>query len=137
VTSRNQKRRRIRFDHRHNGSDVGRVAQPHLTANRAALYIRCHTYRLLIQIGGMILAVAAPADALSSLAFKVERSGVEKDQLHFSERILSALKECLLDEVFVAPHRQASAGIAAASAVSEEFRQILKLWKAQSLIVRG
>ena len=50
----------------------------------------------------MIFTVTALADCLSTAAFKIERSGVEKDQLHFGEQIPSALKERLLDKVFVA-----------------------------------
>jgi hypothetical protein len=56
----------------------------------------------LFEIGSVIFTVTALANDLSTAAFKVERSGVEKDQLHFGEQIPSALKERLLDEVFVA-----------------------------------
>src|SRR5262249_35565906 len=67
------------FDNRHKGSDVGSVARPHLTANWAAFHIHCHTYDHLFEIGSVILIVTALADGLSTAAFKIERSGVEKD----------------------------------------------------------
>src|SRR6266446_16387 len=73
------------LDNRHKGSDVGRVARPHLAANRATLHIHCHAYHHLLEIGPVILIVTALTDRLSTLALKVERSGVEKDQLHFGE----------------------------------------------------
>jgi hypothetical protein len=49
----------------------------------------------------VILIVTALADQLSAAAFKVERSGIEKDQFHFGEQIPSTFKERFLDEVFV------------------------------------
>ena len=52
--------------------------------------IRPHAYDHLFEIGSVIFTVTALANDLSTAAFKVERSGVEKDQLHF------------LNEVFVA-----------------------------------
>ena len=73
------------FDNRHQGRDVGRVARPHLTANRATLHVHGHAYNHLLEIGSVILSVTALADRLSASAFKVERSGVEKDQLHFGK----------------------------------------------------
>ena len=66
------------FDNRDQGRDVGRVAGPHLTANRATLHVDGHSDHHLLEIGPVILIVSALAD-LSTLAFKVERSGVEKD----------------------------------------------------------
>ena len=77
----------MRFHDRHKGRDVDRVARPHLTANRATLYIHGHAYDHLLEIGSVTLIVTALVDRLSTTAFKVERSGVEKDQLHFSEKI--------------------------------------------------
>src|SRR5580693_3992641 len=66
------------FDNRHQGGDVGGVAGPHLTANRATFHIDGHPDHHLLEIGSVVLIVTALAD-LSALAFKVERSGVEKD----------------------------------------------------------
>jgi hypothetical protein len=51
---------------------------PHLTANRATFHIDSHPDHHLLEIGSVILIMTAFAD-LSTLAFKVERSGVEKD----------------------------------------------------------
>src|SRR6478672_5750915 len=67
-------------DNRHEGCDVGSVARPHLAANRATLHIHCHAYDHLLEIRAVILSVTALADRLSAATFKVERSGVEKDQ---------------------------------------------------------
>jgi len=67
------------FDNRQKGGDVGSVAWPHLTANRATLHIHGHAYDHLLEIRAVILSVTALADRLSAAAFKVERSGVEKD----------------------------------------------------------
>jgi hypothetical protein len=51
---------------------------PHLTANRATLHIDGHPDHHLLEIGSVILIVTALA-YLTTLAFEVERSGVEKD----------------------------------------------------------
>jgi hypothetical protein len=85
------------LDDWHKGSDVSRVAWPHLTANRATLNIHCHADHHLFEIGSVILIVTAFAD-LSTLAFKVERSGVGKE-------ISPALEERFLEEVFGAANR--------------------------------
>ena len=66
------------LDNRHQGGDVGGVAGPHLTANRATFHIDSHPDHHLLEIGSVILIVTA-FTYLSALAFKVERSGVEKD----------------------------------------------------------
>ena len=66
------------LDNWHQGRHVGRVARPHLTANRATLHIDGHPDYHLLEIGSVILIVTALAD-LTTLAFEVERSGVEKD----------------------------------------------------------
>src|SRR5690348_14206514 len=72
-------------DNRQKGGDVGSVARPHLTANRATLHIQGHAYDHLLQIGAVIFSVTALADRLSAAAFKVKGSGVEKDQFHFGK----------------------------------------------------
>ena len=61
--------------------------------------------RVLVPLLEFNLIVTALADRLSATALEVKRSGVEKDQLHFGEQIPSALKERLLDKVFVAANR--------------------------------
>src|ERR1700675_7340 len=66
------------LDNWHQGRHVGRVARPHLTANRATLHIDGHPDYHLLEIGSVILIVTALA-YLTTLAFEVERSGVEKD----------------------------------------------------------
>ena len=72
-------------DNRQKGGDVRGVARPHLTANRATLHIYCHAYDHLLQIRSVILSVAALADRLSTAAFEIKGSGVEKDQFHFGK----------------------------------------------------
>jgi hypothetical protein len=67
------------LDNRHKSSDVGRVARPHLTANRPTLYVQGHAHDHLLEIGSVIFTVTALANGLSTAAFKVERSGVEKN----------------------------------------------------------
>src|SRR5947209_20047072 len=42
---------------------------------------------LWLEVGPMIFAMAAFAQALSALAFKVKGGGVEKDQLHFGKQV--------------------------------------------------
>jgi len=73
------------FDNRQKGGDIGSVARPHLTANRATLHIQGHAYDHLLEIGAVIFSVTALADRLSATAFKIQRGGVEKDQLHFGK----------------------------------------------------
>ena len=79
-----------------------------------------------------IIEESGLADCLSAAAFKIERSRVERDQLHFGEQIPSALKECLLDEVFVAanfsqcrsPERMSRSKCPLATKRSNLFRKI-------------
>src|SRR5277367_2800494 len=50
----------------------------------------------------MIFVVAALAHRLSAASFKGERSGIEKDQVHFGKKIAPALEKRFLNEVLMA-----------------------------------
>jgi hypothetical protein len=78
---------------------VGRVARPHLAANRPALHIQGHPDNHLAQIGPVILAMTVATDALAASSFEVNGSRVKEDQPDFAEQIAIPIKERLFDQV--------------------------------------
>src|ERR1700746_2748785 len=59
------------FDYRYESFDIGRVARPHLAANRSALDVQGHADHHLVEIGPVILTVAPFTDCLSGAALTV------------------------------------------------------------------
>ena len=78
---------------------VGGVARPQLAADRPPLAVEHRPDDHLVQVGPMVLAVAALADVLAALALEVDRGGVEEDQLEIGEEVAAVGEQLLLDPV--------------------------------------
>src|SRR6201987_3739944 len=88
--------------------DIGGVARPQLAADRSALDVQGHADYHLRKIGPVILTVAASTDGLSASAFKIERGGVEKDEVHFAKQIASTVEQLFLNQILQAAWRAQS-----------------------------
>ena len=93
------------FHHGGGGRHIGGVARPHLGSDGGAFPVEDDAHDHLETIGPVFLAVTRLADR-TSLAFKVERGGVEEDEIEGGEQILAVVEELLLDDVLRAPHRE-------------------------------
>ena len=78
------------IDHRDERRHVGRVAGPQFTADRSPLTVEHGPDDHLLEVGPMVLAVAALADRLSAFSLEVDRGRVEEDQLELGEQVAPA-----------------------------------------------
>src|SRR5262245_45570460 len=87
------------LNYREESFDIGRVARPHLATDWSTLDVQDNADDHLVEIEPMIFSVAAFTDLHSASAIKVERSGIEKDQVDFGKQIASMLEELFLNQI--------------------------------------
>jgi hypothetical protein len=80
---------------------VGRVARPEFAADRIAVAVQHHAHHHLLQVGAMILRVAALAEGRAAFAFEVDRGGVEEHDVQVGEQVAAPREQSLLNDVLV------------------------------------
>ena len=85
--------------------DVRGISRPHLAADRRSPIVDHNGHDHLVEVGTMILAVAKPPQFLSAISLKVDRSGVQKNQIEAAEEIAVVGEHGLLDSIFRASGR--------------------------------
>src|SRR5262249_48032098 len=92
--------------HRQQGSDVGGVPRPQLTADRPAVAVQHRPDDQLLLVGPVVLAVAVLPQFLPAFAPHVQRRGVEEAHVQRAEQVAAAGKGLLLDPVLGATRYQ-------------------------------
>src|SRR5271169_4326049 len=99
-------------DHRQQGGHVGGVAGPQLGAQRPAVLIHDQPDDHLIEIGPVVLRVAATTKLLAALSLKGQAAGVHKDDAELGKQIAPAGEQLLFHDVLAAARRPlAGAGL--------------------------
>src|SRR5271169_2930067 len=99
-------------DHRQQGGHVGGVAGPQLGAQRPAVLIHDQPDDHLIEIGPVVLRVAATTKLLAALSLKGQAGGVHKDDADLGKQIAPAGEQLLFHDVLAAARCQlAGAGL--------------------------
>jgi len=68
-----------------------------------ALPVKDRADHHLLQVGPVVLAVAAAADILAAFALEIQAGRIEEHQFKFREEVLLPQEEFFLDQVLPAP----------------------------------
>ena len=81
---------------------IGCIAGPHFATDRLALIIDNGSDDHLNQIGPMVFTKASLSDAVTTATLKVDRGGIEENQIKIREQIPAMGEDKLLNKVLIA-----------------------------------
>jgi len=86
--------------HRQQARDIGGVAGPQFTTDRAAIVIENRPDHHLFAVRPVVFAVPELAESLAALSLKVDRGCIEEDKVQAGKQVAVSGKQSFLDQVF-------------------------------------
>jgi hypothetical protein len=87
------------IDHRQERRHIGRIPGPQFTAQRPAVYIQHQSHDHLGQIRSVVFTLTVLSNLLATLAFEIDRGGIEKDQIDGTEEIPALIEQFLFNPI--------------------------------------
>ena len=96
-------------DHRYQGCHVGRIARPHLAADRSSGLVDDDAEDHLMQIGAAIFGMTVETERRSAFAFEIQARGIEDRQPDIIEEAATLGEQLFLDQILVGAGHQTAA----------------------------